>query len=67
MQFGKIDLSQHVASDCLQASRLKRGRDVMTNAGNALLWTAIFFCLSFASIFVVWFAERLRAGFVRKP
>jgi hypothetical protein len=39
----------------------------MTNAGNALLWTGIFFCLSFASIFVVWFAERLRAGFVRKP
>ncbi|MGY4507618.1 hypothetical protein ACVIN2_001072 [Bradyrhizobium sp. USDA 3650] len=39
----------------------------MTNASNALLWTAIFFGLSFAAIFVVWFAERLRAGFVRKP
>jgi hypothetical protein len=39
----------------------------MANAGNALLWTAIYFGLSFAAIFVVWFAERLRAGFVRKP
>lgn len=34
----------------------------MTNAGNALLWTGIFFCLSFASILVVWFAERVRVG-----
>ena len=38
----------------------------MTNAGNALLWAAIFFCLSFASIFAVWFAERLRMGAQRK-
>ena len=39
----------------------------MTNATNALLWTGVFFCLSFAAIFAIWFAERLRAGFLRKP
>jgi len=38
----------------------------MTNAGNALLWTGIFFCLSFASIYAVWFAERVRVGVRRK-
>lgn len=38
----------------------------MTNAGNALLWTAIYFGLSFAAIFVVWFAERLRASLTSK-
>jgi hypothetical protein len=38
----------------------------MTNAENAMLWTGIFFCLSFASIFAVWFAERLRMGAQRK-
>ncbi|MET4038952.1 hypothetical protein ABIB68_000538 [Bradyrhizobium sp. F1.2.2] len=38
----------------------------MTNAGNALLWTAIYFGLSFAAIFAVWFAERLRASLTSK-
>ena len=39
----------------------------MTNAGNAMLWTGIFFCLSFVSIFAVWAAERVRVGVQRKP
>lgn len=34
----------------------------MTNAANALLWTALYFALSFAVIFVVWFADRIRSN-----
>ncbi|MHB0772641.1 hypothetical protein ACYCVF_26835 [Bradyrhizobium sp. 1.29L] len=40
--------------------------DAMTNAGNALLWTALYFALSFAAIFVVWFAEKMRSNFLGK-
>jgi hypothetical protein len=39
----------------------------MTSAGNALLWTGIYFCLSFAMIFAFWLADRLRANFLGKP
>jgi hypothetical protein len=39
----------------------------MTAAGNALLWTVGFFCLSFAAIFVVWAAERVRSNMLGKP
>jgi hypothetical protein len=39
----------------------------MTTAGNAFLWTGMFFCLSFAGIFVFWLAERVRSNFLRKP
>lgn len=39
----------------------------MTGAETALLWTAIYFCLSFAAIFAVWFADRLRSNFTGKP
>lgn len=38
----------------------------MTNADNALLWTALYFALSFAAIFVVWFADRIRSNFLGK-
>ena len=38
----------------------------MTNAGNALLWTALYFVLSFAAIFVVWFADKLRSNVLGK-
>lgn len=38
----------------------------MTNAGNALLWTALYFALSFAAIFVVWFAEKMRSSILGK-
>lgn len=38
----------------------------MTNAGNALLWTALYFALSFAAIFAVWFAEKIRSNFLGK-
>lgn len=39
----------------------------MTNAGNALLWTAGFFLMSFAAIFVVWVADRARSNITGKP
>jgi hypothetical protein len=39
----------------------------MTTAGNALLWTVGFFCLSFAAIFVVYVADRARSNFLGKP
>ncbi len=31
----------------------------MTNANNALLWTALYFALAFGAIFVVWFADKI--------
>jgi len=34
--------------------------ETMSAAANALLWTAGLFCLSFAAIFVMWFADKLR-------
>jgi hypothetical protein len=40
--------------------------DAMTNAGNALLWTALYFALSFVAIFVVWFADKMRSNISRK-
>jgi uncharacterized membrane protein len=40
--------------------------DAMTNAGNALLWTVLYFALSFAAIFVVWFADKMRSNFLGK-
>ena len=39
----------------------------MSTAGNAFLWTAAFFCLSFAAIFVVYVADRARSNFTGKP
>lgn len=38
----------------------------MTNAGNALLWTGLYFALSFATIFVVWFADKMRSNILGK-
>jgi hypothetical protein len=38
----------------------------MTTAGNALLWTALYFALAFAAIFVVWFADKIRSSFLGK-
>ena len=38
----------------------------MTNAGNALLWTVLYFALAFAAIFAVWFADKLRSNFLGK-
>ncbi|MDD1540848.1 MULTISPECIES: hypothetical protein [Bradyrhizobium] len=40
--------------------------DAMTNAGNALMWTALYFALSFAAIFVVWFADKIRSNLLGK-
>ena len=39
----------------------------MTTAGNALLWTAGFFALSFAAIFVVYIADKMRQNLTGKP
>lgn len=38
----------------------------MTTAGNALLWTVLYFALAFAAIFVVWFADKIRSNFLGK-
>jgi hypothetical protein len=38
----------------------------MSNAGNALLWTAGLFCLSFAAIFAFWAAEQARRNLFGK-
>jgi hypothetical protein len=40
--------------------------DAMTNDANALLWTALYFALSFVAIFVVWFADKMRSNISRK-
>jgi hypothetical protein len=40
--------------------------DAMSNAGYALLWTALYFALAFAAIFVVWFADKMRSNFLGK-
>ena len=39
----------------------------MTVAGQAFLLTGELFLLSFAAIFVIWFADRLRRNFIGKP
>jgi len=41
--------------------------EAMSTAGNALLWTFGYFCLSFAAIFVVYVADGARANFTGKP
>jgi hypothetical protein len=38
----------------------------MTPAEQAFLLTGVVFCLSFATIFVFWFADRLRSNFLGK-
>jgi hypothetical protein len=35
--------------------------------GQAFLFTGELFLLSFAAIFVIWFADRLRRNFIGKP
>jgi hypothetical protein len=40
---------------------------VMSTAGNAFLWTIGFFVLSFAAIFVIYFADRVRSNILGKP
>jgi hypothetical protein len=39
----------------------------MTVAGQAFLFTGELFLLSFAAIFVIWFADRLRRDLIGKP
>jgi len=39
----------------------------MTTAGQAFLYTGELFCLSVAAIALVYFADRLRSDFLRKP
>jgi len=48
--------------------RIKQSREgCMTVAGQAFLLTGELFLLSFAAIFVIWFADRLRRDFIGKP
>lgn len=39
----------------------------MSAAGNTLLWTAGLFVLSFAAIFVVYVADKMRQNLTGKP
>ena len=39
----------------------------MSTAGNALLWTVGLFALSFAAIFVVYVADRVRENLTGRP
>ena len=39
----------------------------MTTAGQAFLFAGELFCLSFAAIALVYFADRLRSDFLGKP
>jgi hypothetical protein len=41
--------------------------EIMSAAGQAFMLTAELFALSFAAIFVVWFADRLRRNFSGTP
>ncbi len=38
----------------------------MTTAGNALLWTVLYFALAFAAIFAVSFADKMRSNLFGK-
>ncbi|MCP3390950.1 hypothetical protein NLM27_19400 [Bradyrhizobium sp. CCGB12] len=70
LQRSKIDPAQIGRRGQRYPSRKKSisdaREDAMTNAGNALLWTALYFVLSFAAIFVVWFADKMRSNFLGK-
>jgi hypothetical protein len=48
------------------ASTIRRREGAMTPAEQAFLLTGVLFCLSFATIFVFWFADRLRSNFLGK-
>jgi hypothetical protein len=48
------------------ASTIRRREEAMTPAEQAFLLTGVLFCLSFATIFVFWFADRLRSNFLGK-
>jgi hypothetical protein len=39
----------------------------MTTAAQAFLLIGGLFCLTFAAIYVFWFADRLRSNFLAKP
>jgi hypothetical protein len=69
-QRSKIDPAQTATSPPPLSFRKKSmsdaREDAMTNAGNALLWTALYFALSFVAIFVVWFADKMRSNISRK-
>jgi hypothetical protein len=79
----EIDLSQCWVGGCRQScaslphggrapvstgERIKQSREGrMTVAGQAFLLTGELFLLSFAAIFVIWFADRLRRDFIGNP
>jgi hypothetical protein len=68
-QRGKIDPAQIAPRGGRYPSRQSisdAGENAMTNASNALLWTALYFALAFAAIFVVWFADKMRSNFLGK-
>jgi hypothetical protein len=55
-------------TDAPVPERIKQIREgPMTTAGQAFLFAGYLFCLSFAVIALVYFAERLRSDFLDKP
>ena len=55
-------------TDAPVPERIKQIREgPMTTAGQAFLFAGEVFCLSFAVIALVYFAERLRTDFLDKP
>jgi hypothetical protein len=54
------------AEGCGSAIPSNAREKAMTPAAQAFLLTGELFCLSFAAIFVVWFADRLRSNFLGK-
>ena len=69
LQRGKIDPAQIAPARPPYPSRQSVSdarEDAMTNASNALLWTALYFALAFGAIFAVWFADKMRSNFLEK-
>jgi hypothetical protein len=55
-------------TDAPVPERIKQIREgPMTTAGQAFLFAGYLFCLSFAVIALVYFADRLRSDFLGKP
>jgi hypothetical protein len=57
---------RHVRLYPLPQSISDAREDAMTNASNALMWTALYFALAFGAIFVVWFADKIRSSLLGK-
>lgn len=59
----RFALADHLADVPVPENKIKKKEGPMTTAGQALLSAGELFCLSFAAIPLVYFADRLRSGF----